>query len=148
MIDIRELIKRHEGKRLKPYMCSKFHKTVGYGWNMDTNPLPPEMASYLSLHGEITDDMAEQLLTISINNAVHNCLDLFPDFVSYSDNRKAALLDWVFNVGAGKAQQFKKAMAAIHTGDWDKAADEMTDSAWFKQVGNRAVEIVKMIREG
>jgi GH24 family phage-related lysozyme (muramidase) len=59
-----------------------------------------------------------------------------------------ALIDFVFNVGAGTALKFRKALEAIYEGDWNKAADEFQDSKWFKQVGDRGPEIVNMIREG
>jgi lysozyme len=59
-----------------------------------------------------------------------------------------ALIDFLFNVGAGTALTFKKALAAIYKGDWETAADEMTDSRWYRQVKSRGREIVEMIRKG
>jgi len=145
---LREMLKRHEGLRLKKYRCSAGKWTIGYGWNMTAHPLPSDIAACLNLTGEITEDMAEWLLNISIEMATRQCWDIFPGFSGFSERRQMALIDFVFNVGAGKAITFKKAMQAIKAGDWDKAADEFQDSKWFKQVGDRGPEIVGMIREG
>jgi len=144
---LREMIKRHEGLRLKAYPCSRNHLTIGYGWNLK-NPLPRSMDAYLNVNGEITEAMAERLLDISIDTAIRQAWSIFPQFGGFSERRQMALIDFLFNVGAGTALTFKKALAAIYAGDWETAADEMTDSRWFKQVGNRSREIVEMIRNG
>ncbi|MFA5378642.1 MAG: glycoside hydrolase family protein [Dehalococcoidia bacterium] len=144
---LREMLKRHEGLRLKPYPCSADVLTIGYGWNL-SNILPEDIASYLRVTGEITRTMAERLLNISIETATRQCWSIFPRFGGFTEKRQMALIDFVFNVGAGGTLKFKKALAAIETGDWEKAADEFQDSKWFKQVGDRGPEIVNMIREG
>ena len=142
------MIKRHEGWRLKPYLCPAGKKTIGAGWNIDANALPPSTASYLRLHGTITDSMAEELLTLSIDMAVLQCKSLYVGFDTFSERRRNALIDFVFNVGVGTAIKFTKMRNAIIKQDWNKAADEMVNSAWYTQVGNRGPEIVGMIREG
>ena len=144
---LKEMIRRHEGLRLRPYYCSKNHKTLGYGWNL-ANELPEDIASYLRVNGEITRSQAERLLNISIDVALRQCWAIFPDFADYSERRQMALADFIFNVGIGTALKFRKAMAAVLEGQWSKAADEFQNSAWFSQVGNRSIEICEMIRNG
>ena len=39
-------------------------------------------------------------------------------------------------------------MTALEKWDYDTAAEEMMDSNWSNQVGQRAVEITEMIRTG
>jgi lysozyme len=150
METLREMIARHEGKRLKPYMCSKNHHTIGYGYNLDANPLPPDsdIASYLRLHGEITETMAERLLTIMIGATTLQCHAVYARFEQFSEARQNALIDFVYNIGAKGAMQFKKMRAAVEAEEWDTAADELQDSMWFNQVGIRGPELVKMIRGG
>ena len=147
-MDLHEMLRRHEGLKLEPYRCPAGKLTIGYGWNLDAHPLPDDYAACLRLTGAITLDMAERLLNISIDAATRQCRAIFHHFDDYSERRKAALIDFVFNVGVGTALTFKKALAAIMEGDWDKAADEMQDSKWFSQVGDRGPEIVGMIRNG
>lgn len=148
MANIREMLKRHEGVRLKPYLCPAGKHTIGVGWNYDANKLPPDIESYLRMYGEILPEMAERLLDISIETATLQCRSIYPGFDSYPEARRFALIDFVFNVGAGTAMNFKRMLAAIARKDWDAAADEMHASGWFRQVGDRAVEVVGMVRAG
>lgn len=146
--ELKKMIRRHEGLRLSPYPCSKNHKTLGYGWNLDAHKLPRSMDAYLNVNGEITEAMAERLLDISLDTAIRQAWAIFPQFGGYTERRQMALIDFLFNVGAGTALTFKKALAAIYKGDWETAADEMTDSRWYRQVKSRGREIVEMIRKG
>jgi len=145
---LKELLIKHEGWKNKPYKCPAGFKTIGVGWNMDANRLPSYIAEYLKEHGEITDAMVYELLNISIEIAVLDCKDLFPDFEMFSDNRKMALIDFVFQLGLPKARKFIHAMAAINTGRWEDAAEEMRDSNWYDQTPNRAREIIDLIEAG
>ena len=36
--------------------------------------------------------------------------------------------------------------AAVEESDWERAADEMVDSNWYKQVGDRAKDLVARMR--
>jgi lysozyme len=147
-MDLKEMIRRHEGKRLKPYLCPAGKQTVGYGYNFDDNTLPPEILSFMHLYGRITEEMAEELLDRSIESATWQCRDLYPGFDGYPEARRFALVDFVLNIGAGGARKFKKMLSAIKEGNWQKAADKMADSLWFRQVGERGSEIVGMVRVG
>jgi len=110
---IEEFIEKHEGRRKKPYKCSAGANTIGVGYNFDANPLPKNIADYLKAHGEITDAMIAQLLKESILTAVLDCGDLFPDFDNFSDNRRMALIDFVFQLGKHRASQFIHAIADV-----------------------------------
>ncbi len=148
MADLLDMIRRHEGLRLSPYFCPGGHKTLAYGWNLDANQLPEDIAACLRVYGRITYDMAERLLNISVDTATRQARGIYPGFDDFTENRRNALVDFVFNLGAGGALKFKKMRAAIADGDWDRAADCMIQSKWFRQVGNRSREIVGLIREG
>ncbi len=151
-MNVRDLIKRHEGWSNSVYKCPAGHNTIGWGWNVDANPLPDDIALYLKVNGYILTTHGEELLTISIERARADCQKLYPEFLTFTENRQAALIDWMFNQGMGNEKKgvrsFKKANAAINLGDWETAAKEMKDSKWYYQVGIRGPEIVGLIREG
>jgi lysozyme len=147
-MNLLDLIRRHEGLRLKPYFCTGGARTIGYGWNLDAHPLPTDIAACLRVTGAITEDMAERLLNISVDAAIRDCRAIFPDFDSYSEARQFALIDFIFNVGVTTALKFKRTIAAVKAGDWDRAADGFQNSKWFSQVKSRGPEIVSMIRNG
>lgn len=143
---LREQLKIDEGWRDRPYKCPAGHNTIGYGWNMDVHPLPKGIADYLKAHGNIKKDHGETLLSLSINLAAFECEHLYTGFESFPADKKDALINFMFNVGPGTAREFKKANAAINRGDWQTAAAEMKDSKWYRQVGQRAERIIKILR--
>lgn len=64
------------------------------------------------------------------------------------DARQNVLANMCFNMGWPKLSGFKKMLAALQAKRFDQAADEMMDSTWAKQVGDRAKRLEKMMREG
>lgn len=98
--------------------------TVGYGRNLMGRGLSEEEALYL-LQNDVDECLQELPLT-------------YPWFNNLSDNRKMAMIDLRFNMGAYKLSQFKKFLAAMSAGDWVTASAELMDSAYAKQVGQRA----------
>lgn len=145
---LRRLIRRHEGWLLFPYPCPAGHNTIGAGHNLDVKPLTRLMADYLKAFGKITDEMAEELLTDDIIEATKNCKIVYPGFDSFDEVRRNALISFLFNVGIGTAKKFINTNKAIAARNWEAAAAGFKDSLWYKQVGARGVEIVKMIKEG
>jgi lysozyme len=139
---------KHEGWKLKPYTCPAGIWTIGAGHAL-TKKEPQDIQDYLNTHGEITDEMASRLLAIDLQIARNGCEKLFPAFDSFSDNRKMALIDWMFNLGYPRASLFENTISWINDGQkWDKAAVEILNSNWAKQVGLRAEEDARLIREG
>ncbi len=134
MEDRRARTKRHEGWKLVPYRCSMGHWTVGAGWNMDANPLPPDIAAYLKVNGRITDAMGERLLDITLATAEAACKRLFPRFDSLDIVRQDALVDVTLNMGEAKIRKlFPSFVKAVNRQDWQRAADELKYSDGLKK---------------
>lgn len=159
MADLRKMLKRHEGVRNKKYRCTKGHWTIGIGWNLDANPLPTAIAMFLKEHGYITNEMIEQLLDISIETATRDCYKLYPAFDTFTENRRFALIDFLFNLGFVRASTFINTNKAINEGRWSDAAHGIKHSAYWRQLGGdpegtddgkleRPEEIAQMILEG
>lgn len=156
---LKAMLSRHEGRKNKVYLCTKRKRTIGVGWNLDANPLPQDIASFLYSHAYITEEMIDRLLDISIENATDNCRDLYNDFDSFSENRRFALIDFIFNIGVGTALTFKNTNKAINEGRWGDAANGIRHSQYWKQLGGdpegtddgkleRPEEIAMMIQGG
>jgi lysozyme len=145
---IYSLLEKHEGRKHKPYRCTGGKRTIGIGHNFDDNPLPPHIADYLKKNGQITDDMVDELLETDILHATADCCVLFPGFDSFSERRKMALVDFVFQLGFTRARKFIHSIACINIGRWEKAGEQMRKSRWAEQTPNRAMEIIEMIEEG
>jgi lysozyme len=129
-----EQLKIHEGVKLKPYKCSAGKLTIGVGKNIEDNGITLEEAEYL-----LQNDIAE---------ARSQLLHAFPWMVDFNDARISAMINFTFNVGIGTVKKFENTLAYMQSGEWDKAADEMMDSRWARQVGNRAIEVTDQIRTG
>src|SRR5687767_6324235 len=74
-----------EGVRHKPYRCTAGKLTIGVGRNLDDVGL--------SL------DEVNILLANDIHRAEVAAMDVFPNFLELSDNRKAVLVNMAFNMG-------------------------------------------------
>lgn len=58
----------------------------------------------------------------------------------------AIIGNMAFNLGKTGLSKFKNMFAAIEAKDYETAADEMVNSKWFKQVGNRSKRLVARMR--
>ena len=52
----------------------------------------------------------------------------------------------MFNLGRPRLSKFTGMKAGVDSRDWKKAADEMIDSAWYRQVPNRAGRLVTRMK--
>ena len=59
-------------------------------------------------------------------------------FHELSHNRKRVVVNMIFNLGRTGFARFTKTIAYLSGRDYEAAADEMLDSRWAEQVGNRA----------
>ena len=145
---LRKLIKRHEGLSLIPYKCPAGALTIGYGWNVDSHPLPTDISAHLKARGSITKSMAEELLDIAIQRSINDCRRLYPDYDSYSENRRNALADMMYNMGYTTLSKFKISNKYVREQKWEQAADAFMQSKWYRQVGRRGVTICDLLRYG
>jgi len=139
---IMEMIKQHEGVRLKPYKDTKGLWTVGVGHLIgDGKSLPPEWDRQFTM--EEVDKLFAQ------DFAEHKkWAEKSPGWDKANPKGQGALIDLAFNMGGGWFKKFKNASSKLASGDFKGAADELIDSEWYKQVKGRAVTIVNLIRDG
>ena len=145
---VKELLENHEGRKNRVYKCTSGKRSIGVGHNIDAKGLPDDIEAFLEDEGYITEDMIDELLTVDIDDAESDARKLYPDFGSFSMNRKVALIDFVFNVGYGTAKTFLNTNKAINRGEWEKAAEGLLNSKYARQVGRRARDLAKMLKEG
>lgn len=126
-------VKKHEGLRLKMYKCTAGKNTIGYGRNLDDNG--------------ISADEAELMLKHDLENAEVDARR-FKVYEKLNQNRKDILIEMVFNLGYARLCGFKKMFSALELGDYDTAANEMLDSKWARDVGERARTLAYFMRVG
>ena len=128
------LVKRHEGLRLKPYKDTVGKLTIGYGRNLEDVG--------------ITLEEAELMLEHDLDRALKDAREVIAGFDELDEVRQAVLVDMAFNLGRAGLAGFRNMRAALALGDFERAADEMLDSLWARQVGRRAQELADMMRSG
>tara|TARA_R110000782_G_scaffold47256_4_gene104054 strand:+ start:10548 stop:10952 length:405 start_codon:yes stop_codon:yes gene_type:complete len=131
-MSLQEDLIRHEGYRKHLYEDTEGHLTIGVGYNIDEKGLP--------------DYIIKLLLSDTIIEAKTELARIYPTYQSLSRIRQDVLINMIFNLGAPRFQTFKKLWAALGNNDFDAAADEMLDSKWADQVGNRAIELSEKMR--
>jgi len=128
-----EQIKRHEGFRSKPYKCTAGKLTIGYGLNLDAG---------------VNEELAQLILEYQVKRIVSELRKLEWFFDIDSTARHDAIVNMAFNLGIAGVCGFHKMINAISIGDYHEAAKEMLDSKWFKDVGDRAIELAEQMRSG
>jgi lysozyme len=128
-----ELI-RDEGLRLKPYRCTAGKLTIGVGRNLDDIG--------------INKVEAIMLLNNDIERSIEATRKIVHDFDTLNDTRKRVLVNMCFNLGPWGLKNFRNMLAAVKVRDYARAADEMLDSKWARQVGRRAERLAEMMRDG
>ena len=116
-----------EGFKLKPYKDTTGHLSIGVGRNLDDNG--------------ITEDEAIFLLENDIVSAYAILRRCYPVINGLNDARQFVLIDMTFNLGIKGIMSFKRMWQAIGESDFDTAAEEMMDSKWAIQVGDRSKKL-------
>lgn len=131
---LKATLRRHEDVRLTPYRDSVGKLTIGVGHNLDDKGITPAQADMLLEH--------------DIEDAERDLDGIWPGWRLLSPERQRVLLNMCFNLGGPTLGTFRRMFAALRRGDYQGAADEMRDSAWFRQVGSRAIELERNMRNG
>ena len=133
-LQINKQLQQDEGLRLKPYKDTVGKLTIGYGRNLDDEG--------------ITQYEAEQLLQHDVDGVRIALATNLPWTHDLDDARHGVLANMAFNMGIHGLMEFHQMLAAAQAGDYDKAADEMENSAWYSQVGARAHRLATQMRSG
>jgi lysozyme len=131
---IKQDLRRDEGVRLKPYLCTAGKMTIGVGRNIE------DMG--------ITDMEADYLLENDIERVVAELDRSLPWWRDLSGKRQGALINMCFNMGISRLMTFRKMLGALESGRYDAAASEALSSKWARQVGARSKRIAAVLTEG
>lgn len=141
MDDIKVMIKRHEGVRKQAYKDSVGKWTIGVGHLIGDGSSPGEYAGR-TLSDEEVDDLFEEDFAKHVKIA-----EKTPGWNLANKAGKAAMIDLAFNMGAWW-HKWPNTSKALAEGNFDAAADGLKASKWYTQVGNRAKEVIALIKAG
>ena len=135
-----ELITNAEGFISHWYIDSFGNKTIGYGFKA-SGYAKNYISQYLLNPNElITVQEAKTILDYivkDINNELVNTEQLFN--VNLSINKKAVLIDMVYNLGMVQFLTFDTFLSYLKAGRIDNAVCDLTNTLWYNQVKNRAI---------
>lgn len=128
-----KLLRKHEGTRQFVYQCTGGYWSIAVGRNLQTRGVLPDE------------------IELMLSNDIKACVDDLKGFEWWDDmtpNRKAALIDLRFCLGAAGFRKFKKMLAALDAGDYRAAAEQIMDSKFALQTGHRAADLAGLMRVG
>ena len=139
---LREEIKYDEGSVNEIYLDHLGLATFGighlvtewdeeYGWEVGT---------------PVSEDRCNEVFDSDIQIVLADCEQLYPDFNELPEEVQRIIANMMFNMGRPRLSKFKGMKAGVDARDWNKAADEMVDSRWYRQVTNRAERLVERMR--
>lgn len=130
--EISELLKLHEGVRLKPYTDTVGKLTIGCGRNLDDVGI--SLAE------------AETMLANDIGRSIADLDHALPWWRTMNDPRQNVLVNMCFNLGITRLLGFKQTLTAMKAGDYHEASIGILNSKWARQVGQRAVMLADIMK--
>jgi len=125
--EVIESLREEEGWSNTAYKCSEGHWTIGYGRNVD-----PHTGIGISR------EEGELMLTNDVRRTIEELENAFPKFRDLDQPRTAILIELCFQLGLPTLRKFTNMLAALWAGDNDRAAEELLDSRYARQVPARA----------
>ena len=103
-------------------------------------------AKYGKVGVEIPEEQVKAWFNKDIETVLNDCELLYEDFDYLPEDAQLVIANMMFNLGHGRLSAFLGMKAGVDARDWNKAADEMIDSNYYKQLPNRAGRLVKRMR--
>jgi len=139
---IKEDLVKHEGYVTEIYLCSENYPTFGIGHMVTEN----DMEHTWPVGTPVTDERILQVFHDDCNAACVDASALFLNFSSHPEDVQRVLVNMAYNLGRSRLGKFKNMITAVNEGNYSKAADEMVDSKWYRQVKRRGEELVEIMR--
>lgn len=105
-------VPKHDPGRAHPYICPAGYWTIGYGRLCDPR------------HPPINEVEAEAYLAQDLRTALNATLRFCPVLATQPEERLAAIVDFTFNLGAGRLQT-STLRRRVNQQDWQGAAKEL-----------------------
>lgn len=122
-----------EGVRRFPYTDTTGNLTIGVGRNLCTVGLLPKEIDFL--------------LANDINSAFDELDRQITWWRQLPHNSQRVLANLCFNMGWPTLSKFVKFLDALHQNRIDDACNELKNSKWFNEVGDRGPRTIARLRE-
>ena len=139
---LRKELEVDEGVKYEIYNDHLGYPTFGIGHLVrDTDP-----EAGAAVGTPVTEDRVIEAFNEDVETVLSDCAILYDDFDDLPEEAQLIIANMMFNLGRPRLSKFKGMKAGVDSRDWKKAADEMVDSAWYRQVPNRAGRLVTRMK--
>ena len=139
---LRKQLEIDEGVKYEIYNDHLGFATFGIGHLV----IPSDEEHGKPLGTRVSEERVRECFDRDVQSVLRDCKLLYKDFDELPEEVQQIVANMMFNMGYGRLSKFKGMKAGVDAKDWDKAADEMVDSRWYKQVTNRAQRLVDRMR--
>jgi len=139
---LREQLEIDEGVVHEIYLDHLGYPTFGIG-HLVTDEDPEYGAD---VGTEVDEARCIEAFNEDVETVIKDCKILYPDFDDLPEEVQQIVANMMFNMGRPRLSKFKGMKRGVDAKDWNAAADEMVDSAWYRQVTNRANRLVERMR--
>jgi len=139
---LREQLEIDEGVVYEIYNDHLGYATFGIGHLITESD--PEHGS--SIGTEVSHDRVAEAFESDLESVLSDCSILYPNFYDLPEEAQQIIANMMFNLGRPRLSAFKGMKAGVDDEDWSRAANEMVDSRWYRQVGARAERLVERMR--
>jgi GH24 family phage-related lysozyme (muramidase) len=139
---LREQLEVDEGCVYEIYNDHLGYATFGIGHLVTESD--PEQGQ--SLGTPVSSDRVAEAFESDIQSVLRDCNILYSDFDDLPEEAQQVIANMMFNLGRPRLSKFAGMKRGVDARDWNAAADEMVDSAWYRQVTNRADRLVQRVR--
>ncbi len=139
---LRKELEVDEGVKYEIYNDHLGYPTFGIGHLVRDND--PESGEPVGT--PVSEDRVIEAFNQDVETVLSDCNILYDDFGDLPEEAQLIIANMMFNLGRPRLSKFKGMKAGVDARDWKKAADEMVDSAWYRQVPNRAGRLVTRMK--
>ena len=148
------MIAVHEGIVLNVYQDHLGIDTIGIGRNLQDRGITDGELLFINktiddvYENGLTEEEAYYLCMNDIAIVEKELLQNKPIVNQLTATRQMVLVDMAFNMGVPRLMKFINMWAAIKNENYSLACEEMIDSRWANQVGNRAMKLSLAMKNG
>ena len=139
---LRKQLEIDEGVKYEIYLDHLGYPTFGIGHLV----IPSDIEYREDVGTRVSEERVRECFDKDVQSVLRDCSLLYKDFDELPEEAKQIIANMMFNMGYTRLSKFKGMKRGVDTRDWNKAADEMVDSRWYKQVTNRANRLVERMR--
>ena len=139
---LRKQLEIDEGVKYEIYLDHLGYPTFGIGHLV----IPSDKEYREDVGTRVSEERVRECFDKDVLSVLRDCSLLFKDFDELPEEDQQIIANMMFNMGYTRLSKFKGMKRGVDARDWNKAADEMVDSRWYKQVTNRANRLVERMR--